>query len=153
MFKKAMIVLFLLILFPLQINAETSEMIQEGSAGGFHYQMSMEGRTLTWEIGHEKRKKTFQENRENEEALESFREAVNEAAGHRFTMFISAVYVVIVCITTIIFYKKTKHVPRSAGIIIACLGGIGLYFALTNYIDMKAALQDAGYYYVSLLMD
>ncbi|UXH46504.1 hypothetical protein N5C46_10805 [Rossellomorea vietnamensis] len=59
MLKKAMILLFLLILFPLQINAETSEVIQEGSAGGYHYQMSMGGRTLTWEIGHEKRKKTF----------------------------------------------------------------------------------------------
>ncbi|UTE78414.1 MULTISPECIES: geobacillin-26 family protein [unclassified Rossellomorea] len=151
MFKKAMILLFLLLLFPLQINAETSEVIQEGSVGGFHYQMSMEGRTLTWEIGHEKRKKTFQENSENEESLESFRKAVNEASGHRFTMIISAVYVVIVCITTMIVYKKTKHVPRLASILIACMGGLGLFFALMNYMDMRAALQDAGYYYAVLL--
>ncbi|MCR8849273.1 hypothetical protein NQ095_12695 [Rossellomorea sp. SC111] len=153
MFKNAMILVLLLALFPIQVNAETSAVMQDRSAGGFHYKLITEGRAITWEIGHENHKRTFQESNENEETLESFREAVNEVAGHRFTLIISAGYFVIVCITTMITYKKRKHLPRSVGMVITCLAGLGLYFALTNYIDMEAALQDAGYYYGSLLVD
>ncbi|MBW3112579.1 geobacillin-26 family protein [Bacillus sp. MCCB 382] len=151
--KKAMVIVFLLGLIPMQVNAESTEVITKGDAGGFYYKVIKEGNSFTWKIGDEDYKQTIKENSENDQSLDDFRVAVNEADGHRFTMIISAVYFAIVVLTTFITYKKRKHIPTTAMVILACLAGGALFAAITNYIDMQAALQDAGYYYGTLLAE
>lgn len=153
MFKNAMIIVFLLALFPMQVNAATSKVIVEGSAGGFHYKMIKEDRTIFWEIGSEKHEKTFKQNSENKGYVESFREAVSEAEVHRFTLVASAGYFVFVGIIAWILYKKRRNIFWQLRLFIAFLACGALYFAVTNYIEMQAALQDAGYYYGVLLVE
>ena len=149
-----MILVFLLILIPMQVNVAASKVFQEGSAGGFHYKIMVEDRSIFWEVGHKEHKTMkFKQTNENKNTLESYREAVNKARGHRFAMILYAGYFVFVCLATLIFYKKRKHIPVSVGIIIGCLAVWGLYSGVTNYIDMQAALQDAGYYYGTLLVE
>jgi hypothetical protein len=151
--KKFLLIMLLIMLLPIHIYAASPMVIGEGSAGGFHYNVIKDGRTFLWEIGHEKHKKTIQEDSENEKSLESFRVSVNQAESHRFTLILSAGYVVIVGVTTLIFYKKRRHIPLSAGIIITCLAGGALYYAVTSFTGMQAALWDAGYYYGGLLVE
>ncbi len=75
MFKKEMIIVFLLVLIPMQVNAETSEVITIGDAGGFYYKVIKESNSLTWKIGDEEYKQTIKENSENEKTLDDFRTA------------------------------------------------------------------------------
>lgn len=151
MLEKAMILVFLLMFFPILVNAETSEVIEEGSAGGFHYKVVKEDRTLLWEICHEKQKKTFQKNRENEEYLESYREAINEAKSRRLILMVSVGYFIVVCITTFVFYKKLNQSPGVSGFIIACLLGVSLYYGITSSIDAHYAIRHAEVNYFRLM--
>ena len=151
MFKNAMVIVFLLVLIPIQVNAGASKVMEEGSAGGFHYKIVKENRTLLWEISHEKQKNTFQKNKENEEYLASYREAVNEAKSHRLILMASAGYFIVVCITTLMFYKKLNQTPGASGLIIACLLGVSLYYGITSFIDMHYAIRDAEVSYFRLM--
>ncbi len=153
MFKNAMIIVFLLVLIPIQVNAEATKVIGERSAGGFHFKIIMDRSSFTWKIGSGSHRQSIQQSSENEQTLERFRVAVNEAAGHRFILILSAGYVFIIGLTTLVTFKKRKHIPLAAGLIIACLAVAALYATITNYIDMQAALQDAGYYYGTLLVE
>lgn len=137
-------------LLPVHIYASSPLVIGEGEAGGYQYTIVKGENALTWKIGYQDQEVTIDENGENRDHLERFRTSVNDLGGRQFGLILSISYLIIVGITTLIFYKKTKHIPRVSGVIIACLALGALYYAITSFIGVQAALEDVGYYYVSL---
>jgi hypothetical protein len=150
--NKRLLVLFsmLCIMLPVHIDAAEPFVIGEGDAGGYQYTVLKGEDGLIWKIGYQDHLVTIEENEGNQDHLDRFRTAVNDLGGHRFGLILSISYLIIVCITTLIFYKKTKQIPWVSGMIIACLALGAVYYAITSFIGMQGALEDVGYYYVSL---
>ncbi|MGG1629696.1 geobacillin-26 family protein [Rossellomorea sp. NRS-1567] len=150
--KKRLLVLFMLMftLLPVHIYAASPFVIGEGEAGGYQYTVIKGENGFTWKIGYQDHEVTIDENEENQAHLDRFRTAVNDLGSHKFGLILSISYLIIVGITTLIFYKKTEHIPRVSGVIIACLALGAVYYGITSFIGMQAALEDVGYYYVSL---
>ncbi|MGF3104460.1 hypothetical protein [Rossellomorea sp. DUT-2] len=150
--KKQLLVLLMTIftLLPVHIYAGSPLVIGEGEAGGYQYTVLKGEDGLIWKIGYQDHLVTIDENEGNQDYLDRFRTAVNELGGHTFGLILSMSYLIIVCITSLVFYKKTKHIPRVSGVIIACLALGAVYYAITSFIGVQAVLEDVGYYYVSL---
>lgn len=116
--KKLVLITVMVTLIPLHILATTTSVIQEREVGGYRFTMIEGENLLIWKIGHEGRTSTIYQNKENKEDIDRFYSAMSEAAVQRFTLIASAGYFLIVCIITLIFYKKRKHFPISMGMII-----------------------------------
>ena len=137
-------------MLPVHIYAAAPFVIGEGEAGGYQYTVLKGEDGLIWKIGYQNHLVTIDENEGNQDHLDRFRTAVNDLDSHKFGLILSISYLIIVGITTLIFYKKTKHIPRVSGMIIVCLALGAVYYAITSFIGMQAAIEDVGYYYVSL---
>ncbi|PFA62852.1 hypothetical protein CN378_17580 [Bacillus sp. AFS015802] len=151
MLKKLVLFVVLVTLTPLHILAAASSVIQEREVGGYRFTMIGGEHSLIWKIAHEGRTSTIYQNKENKEDLDQFYSSMSEAATHRFTLIASTGYFFIVCITTLIFYIKRKHIPLSVGMIIVCLAFGALYFSVTSFLEMQDAIRDVGYYYLRLV--
>lgn len=130
--------------------ASSQFVIGEETAGGYHYTVYKADNKYTWKIGHQDNLSTINENKDNIEALERFRTAVEDINLKIVEISISATYFLIVGISSLIAYKKNKPMPKSTGAIIALLAGIALYYTFINSIDLHRAFQDANYYYLIL---
>lgn len=150
--KKRLLVLITMLftLLPVHIFAVAPFVIGEGEAGGYQYTIIKGENAFTWKIGYQDRMVTIDENEGNRDHLERFRTAVNDLGSNRFGLILSISYLIIVGITTLVFYKKTKHIPWVSRLVIACLAGGAVYYAVTSFIGLQAAIEDVGYYYVSL---
>ncbi|MGE6753555.1 geobacillin-26 family protein [Rossellomorea sp. NPDC071047] len=150
--KKRLLILFtmLCIMLPVHIDAASPFVIGEGDASGYQYTVIKGEDGLTWKIGYQDHQVKIEENEGNRDHLDRFRIAVNDLDSHQFGLILSISYLIIVGITTRVLYKKKKHIPRVSGMIIACLAFGAMYYAITSFIGMQAALEDVGYYYVSL---
>ncbi|MHA7136549.1 geobacillin-26 family protein [Rossellomorea arthrocnemi] len=150
--NKRLLVLFMLMftLLPVHIYAAAPFVIGEGDAGGYQYTVIKGENEFTWKIGYQDHEVTIDENEENQAHLDRFRTAVNDLGSHTFGLILAISYLIIVGTTSLVFYKKTKHIPRLSGMIIACLALGAVYYAITSFIGMQAAIEDVGYYYVSL---
>ncbi|MGM0828857.1 MAG: geobacillin-26 family protein [Bacillota bacterium] len=150
--NKRLLVLFtmLITLLPVHIYAAAPFVIGEGDSGDYQYTVIKGENTFTWKIGYQGHLVTIDENQENQDHLDRFRTAVNDLDSHKFGLILSICYLIIVGITTLVFYKKTNHIPRVSGVIIACLALGAVYYGITSFIGMKATIEDVGYYYVTL---
>jgi hypothetical protein len=137
-------------MLPVHIEAAPPFVIGEEEAGGYKYTVIKGKDGLIWKIGYQNHLVKIEENEGNRDHLDHFRTAVNDLDSHQFGLILSISYLIIVGITTRVFYKKTKHIPRVSGMIIACLALGAVYYAITSFIGMQTALEDVGYYYVSL---
>lgn len=86
-------------------------MIGEGEAGGYQYTIKKGENALTWKIGYQDQEATIGENEGNRGDLERFRTAVNDLDGHMFGLILSISYLIIVGITSLVFYKKPNISP------------------------------------------
>lgn len=150
--KKRLLILFtmLCIMLPVHIDAASSFVIGEGEAVGYQYTVIKGEDGLIWKIGYRDDLMTIDENEGNQDHLDRFRAAVNDLGSHKFVLILSTSYLIIVGITTLVFYKRTKHIPLVSGGMIGCLALGAVYYAITSFIGMQAALEDVRYYYVSL---
>lgn len=150
--NKRLLVLFTMLftLLPVHMYATSPFVIGEGEAGGYQYTVLKGEGGLIWKIGYQDHLVTIDEKEENQDHLDHFRTAVNALESHTFGLILSISYLIIVGITSLVFYKKTKHIPRVSGMVIACLALGAVYYAITSFIGMQAAIEDVGYYYVSL---
>lgn len=151
MMKKLVLLVVMVTLLPVHICAASTSVILEGEVGGYQYTMIEGEDSLIWKIGHEGRTSTIHQNRENKEDLDQFYSSMSDAAVNRFTLIVSAGYFFIVCITTLVFYKKRKHIPLIFGMIIAILAFGALYFSITSFLEMQDAIREVGYYYLRLV--
>ncbi|MCM3094352.1 MULTISPECIES: geobacillin-26 family protein [unclassified Cytobacillus] len=145
----SMLILLFIVVVPI-VFASSPFVIGEEKAGGYQYTVIKEQNSFTWKIGHQGNISTIVENMDNKEDLEHFRTAVEDVNMDIFEIILSASYFLIVVITTLIFYKKTKQIPKSSGAIIAILAGIAVYYTIENSINLNTALQDAKFYYSML---
>jgi hypothetical protein len=150
--NKRLLVLFTMLftLLPVHIYAAAPFVIGEGEAGGYQYTVLKGEDGLIWKIGYQDQMVTIYEKEENQAHLDHFRTAVNDLGSHTFGLILAISYLIIVGITSLVFYKKTKHIPRVSGMIIACLALGAVYYAIASFIGMQAEIEDVGYYYVSL---
>ncbi|MFJ8356083.1 hypothetical protein [Bacillus paramycoides] len=133
------------------VFASSPFVIDKEKAGGYQYTVIKGQNNFTWKIGHRDNLSTFQENKDNTEALEHFRTAVRDIDREIFEIIISASYFLIVVLTALILYKKSKQMLKSGGAIIAILAGIALYAVFSNSIELNTAFQDAKFYYSVLI--
>lgn len=145
----SMLIILFIVVVPI-VFSSSPFVIGEEKAGGYQYTVIKEQNTSTWKIGHQDNISTVVENQDNSEELERFRIAVEDIDMEVFKIIISASYFLIVVITTLIFYKKTKQLPKSSGAIITILAGIALYYTIVNSINLNTAFQDAKFYYSML---
>lgn len=145
----SMFVILFIVVVPI-VFANSPFVIGEEKAGGYQYTVIKEQNTFTWKIGHQDKISTVVENQDNSKELERFRIAVGDINMGIFKIIISASYFLIVVITTLIFYKKNKQIPKGNGAIIAILAGIALYYTIINSINLNTAIQDARFYYLLL---
>ncbi|MEL3971087.1 hypothetical protein AAEO50_02250 [Rossellomorea oryzaecorticis] len=151
--KSLVMLTMFLILFPIgasNVSAGSSFVIGEEKAGGYQYTVIKEESTFIWRIGHGDNMSVIVENKENIEDLESFRTSVEAVNLGTFEVIISASYLLIVILTTLIFFRKNKQILKSSGAIIAVFAGIALYYTILNAIDLHTAFQDAQLFYSML---
>lgn len=151
MLKKLVLIAVMVTLIPLHILAATTSVIQEREVGGYRLTMIGGENSLIWKIAHEGRTSTIHQNKENKEDIDELYSAMGDASLQRFTLFASSGYFLFVCIITLIFYKKRKHIPLSLGMIIGCLAIAALYFSVTSFLEMQDAMRDVGYFYSRLV--
>lgn len=142
----SMFIILFMVVVPI-VFANSQFVIGEAKAGGYQYTVIKEQDISTWEIGYQDNISTVVENQANNEDLKRFRVAVEDINMEIFKIIISASYFIIVVITTLIFYKKNKPIPKLYGAIIAIFAGIALYFTIVNSINLNTAFQDAKFYY------
>ncbi|MEG9294925.1 geobacillin-26 family protein [Mangrovibacillus sp. Mu-81] len=134
------------------ISADSPFVIGEEQAGGYQYKVIKDELTFFWSIGHQDSLSVIVENKENSEALESFRTSVEEIDSATFTIIISTSYLFIVILTTLFICRKNKQILKGSAAIIAVFAGIALYYTILNGIDLHTSLQNANVYY-SMLTD
>jgi hypothetical protein len=133
-------------------NTFASNVISSQKAGGYQYSVIKDNNTFTWTVGHQGNLIVIEETKGNQEELERFRYSVEDINSYLFEFIISAVYFLIVLITTLVIFKKNKQTLKGSHlIIIASLAVIALCNSVVTSIDMYTAYQDARYYY-SLLV-
>lgn len=145
----SMFIILFIVVVPI-VFANSPFVIGEEKAGGYQYTVIKEQNTFTWEIGYQDNISTVVENQDNSEGLERFRIAVEDINMGIIKIIISASYFLIVVITTLIFYKKNKQIPKGNGAIITILAGIALYYTIINSFNLNTAIQDAKFYYLLL---
>jgi hypothetical protein len=150
--NKRLLVLFTMLftMLPVHIYAAAPFVMGEGKAGGYQYTVLKGEDGLIWKIGYQDHLVTIDEKEENQAHLDHFRTAVNDLGSHTFGLILAISYLIIVGTTSLVFYKKTKHIPLVSGMIIVCLALGAVYYAIASFIGMQAAIEDVGYYYVSL---
>jgi hypothetical protein len=133
-------------------NTSASNVISSQKAGGYQYSVLKDNNTFTWTVGHQGNLIVIEGTKGNQEELERFRYSVEDINSYLFEFIISAVYFLIVLITTLVIFKKNKQTLKGSHlIIIASLAVIALCNSVVTSIDMYTAYQDARYYY-SLLV-
>lgn len=143
-------VMFFIVFTPI-VFANSPTVIGEDKAGGYQYKVIKDQDTFTWQIGHQDNTYTVIENEDNGEDLEFFRVTIQDIGMEIYQIIISALYFLIVMVTTILFYKKkNKQISKISRAIIAVLAGIALYYTIINSYDLNVAFRDANFYYMKL---
>ncbi|WP_139192807.1 geobacillin-26 family protein [Anaerobacillus arseniciselenatis] len=143
-------IIFFIVLIP--IVSASSLVIDEGKARGYHYTVIKEQNEFKWEVGYHNEITIITENENNNnEVLQHFRKAVNEINTKIFQIIVSISYILLVVTITIFFYKRNKELNKGSGAIIVIFAGIGLIYAIVNFIYLNTAFRDAEYYYSIIL--
>jgi hypothetical protein len=148
--KTKMIILFMMasVLLMPKTFAAAPFVVASQKAGGYQYSVIKDNNSFTWSVGHQDHLMVIKETKGNEIELERFRNSVEDINLHLFELIISAVYFLLVLITTLVIFKKNKQMFKGSHlIIIASLAGIAFYNSIVTSIDVTAAFQDARYYY------
>jgi hypothetical protein len=127
-----------------------SKLISDEKAGGFHYMITAENRTFTWEIGDKKSESVIEENKGNERELESFRTAVQDIKTQQIELIIYFVYLVIIIIITRFAYKKVKENKNSIIVIGVLFANYAIYKSFVAFIYLQDAIDEAKFYYAVL---
>ncbi len=138
--------IFFIVLIPI-VSAKSPLVIDEGKARGYHYTVIKEQNEFTWEVGYHNEIAIITENKDNNEVLQHFRKAVNDINTKIFQIIVSISYILLVVTITIFFYKRNKQLNKGSGAIIIVFAGIGIIYAIVNFIYLNTAFQDAEYYY------
>jgi hypothetical protein len=152
--RKVTIVYFFLVLFIIGIPnvfASSSVVISEGKAGGYQYTVIKEQNNFSWKIGHQENIFVIKESKDNREVLERFMHAVSDLKVQLFELVISISYFVIICIITLILYKKNKQILKGNGAIIVLFAGIAIWNVFLNSMDLSTLFMDAKFYYSMLI--
>ncbi|MFA9557615.1 geobacillin-26 family protein [Evansella sp. AB-rgal1] len=147
----SLFIFLLIVAVPIVTTGETL-VIDEGKAWGYHYSVTKDQDTFTWEIGHQDVQTNIIENKDNSEDLLHFRTAINDIQTNTFSLIISSSYLFLVLMLPLFLLKINKKTDMiSVGIItVFALGG--LFFIVTNSFALNSSIQDANFYY-SILMD
>ena len=137
------------VLIPI-VFAQSPLVIDEGKARGYHYTVIKEQNEFTWEVGYHDEITIITENENNNEVLQHFRKAVNEINTKIFQIIVSISYILLVVTITIFFYKRNKQLNKGSGAIIVIFAGVGLIYAIVNFIYLNTAFQNAEFYYTIL---
>jgi hypothetical protein len=131
-------------------SESNSKIISEEKAGGFHYTITAENRTLTWEIGDKKSESVIEENKGNERELESFQTAVQDIKTQQIELIIYLVYLVFIIIITRFAYKKVRENKNSMIGIGVLFANYAIFKSFVAFIYLQDAFDEAKFYYAVL---
>lgn len=149
--RDILIFFFVLLFLSVTVQASSPFVTSEEEAAGYYYQVTKEENTYTWLIEGKDNIQTVIETEENEDRLQSFRTGVENANSHLSTLWITGVFFIIVSTLTLYLFNKRSHVVKeSLPVIIAALC-IPIYILFKASIELSQALNDAEYYFQSLI--
>jgi hypothetical protein len=130
---------------------EYSGVIGDGKSLGYEYIVTKEQNIFSWKVGYKGEITNIEENAANEDNLVNYMNAVNDSKLVLVKLILSLSYFLIVMITMLILYKKNRKLFKNSGVIISTFAGIALYIAFNASIDLSRTLQNAKYYYLTLI--
>ncbi|WP_406944344.1 hypothetical protein ACJA3J_13525 [Halobacillus sp. SY10] len=149
--RDILIFFFVLLFLSVTVQASSPFVTSEEGAVGYYYQVTKAENTYTWLIEGKDNIQTVIETEENEDRLQSFRTGVENANSHLFTLWITGVFFIIVSTLTLYLFNKRSHVVKESLLVIIAAFCIPIYILFTASIELSQALNDAEYYFQSLI--